>query len=406
MKFSKIKITFLFFILFLFICSNKRYCLDQWPLNDNSKKISGVYGDYREQDSDDPFLYHIHPSIDIESDENAETISVCDGEIKWKDDTKGYYNYIIIYNKDNNLYYYYAHIDKFNSIVVQGDEIEEGDIIAEKLSRKPSGENFFHLDFGIHNIPDLFLEPCKNPLSVFNYNDKIEPSFYDFEIRKKDNNKKKHYFHDMVLGKNKIYGDVELIISVYDKIGEEEETVASKNPGIYSLSYKIMNPPKDSLHNIFEYQKSFEFKDTLPITRQFRDIIYSNDTICQSSQHRMYYIVSNTDGDGILEEINGDQYWNTNVKKGFSNTSFNGSGFPDALLNKDAYFTDGEYTIEIEAKDEKENSKTFTQKVIIDNFLPFLEEIHVYFKTNDEANFKEVYKAVLKYIGNTQNPGR
>ncbi|MEO0205486.1 MAG: hypothetical protein ABIL22_02290 [candidate division WOR-3 bacterium] len=208
----------------------------------------------------------------------------------------------------------YAHIDPNQSHKNVGDIVNAGDLIGYLVQWPITGFDHCHFarikDIGaVWNTADWAF--IQNPLAIITpYADTAKPVFenaygsYKFAIC---NNNTSTYLNPPTT----VSGSVDIIAKIYDKTG----IPLSQNPVWEEMiplriSYEIHGP-----QNVPE-RLSFLFRGRLNYTSNIT-VVYKDDATCNSRgdyDYRDYYfIVTNTDGDSLIEASDANYSWNTST---------------------------------------------------------------------------------------------
>ncbi len=206
----------------------------------------------------------------------------------------------------------YAHIDPNQYHKNIGDVVNAGDLIGYLVPWPVTGFDHCHFarikDIGaVWNTADWAF--IRNPLVIITpYDDTVKPVFenaygsYKFAICQ---NNTSNYLNPPTT----VSGNVDIIAKIYDRTGYP----LSQNPVWEKMipmriSYEIHGP-----QNVPE-KLSFLFRGYLYYTSNI-SVVYKDDAICNSRgdyEYRDYYfIVTNTDGDSLIEASDATYSWNT-----------------------------------------------------------------------------------------------
>jgi hypothetical protein len=236
----------------------------------------------------------------------------------------------------------YAHIDPYQYHKDVGEYVTEGELIGCLVEWPITG--FDHLHFA--RIKDAgaiwqygdwaFVE---NPLLIIQpYDDTTKPVFEDAYSNDRfafcQNNTSTY------LQPNNLYGSVDIIAKIYDDVGLPLYNPVWERLIPYGISYEIRGV--DTLPST----QSFIFCGVLDYTENV-DVIYKDDAVCNTRgdySHRDYYfIVSNTDGDSLIESTDAACAWETSS------------------------FTNGDYWVIVEACDAAGNTQRDSMLVTVSN---------------------------------------
>ena len=94
-----------------------------------------------------------HQAIDILSDRGTPAIAAVDGSILklYESGAGGLTIYLV--DEDDALIYYYAHLDRYEPGLSEGDEVRQGDVIGYVGTTGNAPESTPHLHFSIEHLP-------------------------------------------------------------------------------------------------------------------------------------------------------------------------------------------------------------------------------------------------------------
>ncbi|MCX7995169.1 MAG: hypothetical protein N3A65_05315 [candidate division WOR-3 bacterium] len=206
----------------------------------------------------------------------------------------------------------YAHIDPNQYHKNVGDVVNAGDLIGYLVRWPITGFDHCHFarikDIGaVWNNADWAF--VRNPLAIITpIGDTAKPVFenaygnYKFAIC---NNNTSTYLNPPTI----VSGNVDIIAKIYDKTG----IPLSQNPVWEKMipmriSYSIRGP-----QNVPE-RLSFLFRGYLYYTSNV-NVVYKNDAVCTTrgdyENRDFYFVVTNTDGDSLIESTDANYSWNT-----------------------------------------------------------------------------------------------
>ncbi|MEO0067730.1 MAG: hypothetical protein ABIK23_01165 [candidate division WOR-3 bacterium] len=213
----------------------------------------------------------------------------------------------------------YAHIDTGLPHKSIGDEVWEGDTIGY-LVPWPVDSSFDHLHFA--RISDTgatwqrFPNPTwwfiQNPLCLLEPNtDTVPPVFENARLNWRfafcRNNQNNRYLHP-----DSLVGDVDIIARVYDKTGFTTGSTIWDRLAPYQLEYMIRR--SDGLI-VVPWTVSVQFSNIL--IGSLVNVVYKDDNTCNSrgdySRREYYFILTNTDGDSIIEATDSLGKWATGL---------------------------------------------------------------------------------------------
>lgn len=213
----------------------------------------------------------------------------------------------------------YAHIDTSLPHKGLGEEVEEGDTIGY-LVAWPVDSSFDHLHFA--RISDTgatwqrFPNPTwwfiQNPVCVLEPNTDTEsPVFENARLNWRFafcvNNQNNRYLHP-----ESLVGDVDIIARVYDKTGFTTGSTIWDRLAPYQLEYMIRR--SDGLI-VVPWTLSVQFSNIL--IGNLVNVVYKDDNTCNSrgdySRREYYFVLTNTDGDSIIEASDSLGKWATGL---------------------------------------------------------------------------------------------
>ena len=291
-----------------------------WPLPPMNalQPLGNNWGNYQNYLSHPQFAY-MHPGIDIltPNQQGVQVYAVKKGWIKaWL--TTGSYLGWRFGIADSSLSYtdscdgfLYAHLDSSRYHKQIGDSVEQGELIGYLVPW--SGRPFDHIHFAkIRDCGSTWLVPdwayVFNPLVLIRPNqDTFTPVFENaaspqpFAFCRNNT--------PNFLAPNNLSGDVDIIAKIYDLV-----SVSSGNPIWdrlipYKIEYEITGTNRSVPKTI-----SFLFSNRLDHESNVR-VVYKQDAPCCSRgdyiSREYYFIVTNTDGDSIIEGNDSTFSWRT-----------------------------------------------------------------------------------------------
>ncbi len=331
--------------LFLFLIFASAFGSIPWPHppQDSVHPIGNSWGLFQDYGGT-PYL---HNGVDIMTQPLCPVTAVRYGYVKkiWKTGNP-LYNGITVADSAGSGFcsgYMYYHIDTNYIRVQEGDTVYPGDTIAAIVYWPVA--NFHHNHFSKNRnfgtIWPTYGSFFKNPLTEFvPDDDSTIPSFLDAVSGQRFaicvNNQ------SVYLSPDSVYGDLDLICSLADKINHRVWQV-----GVYKILYSI----RDTFGNyVVPLRLAFQFSESIEAyyPGQCRTV-YKDDAVCNTNcnydslARRLYYIFTNTDGDSLIESSDSLACWRTSL-------------IPDGL-----------YWIKVIASDEYGNSKTDSMSVRVKN---------------------------------------
>jgi hypothetical protein len=228
----------------------------------------------------------------------------------------------------------YYHIDNTTIRVQVGDTIAVGDTLG--LIAEWSIAGFHHNHFSMNRRAGVTWPDYgafyHNPLTEMTPDDdSIMPTFLDAYTGQRfavcRNNTSSYQ------SKDSVYGDVDLICRLDERINHRLWKVI-----VYRLYYSV----RDTFGNaVLPLRRTFQFSESLDGYTQVQSrVAYKQDATCptycnyDSLARKYYYIVTNTDGDTLIEATDSTAGWNT------------------------TQVSDGAYWVKVVAEDEHGNAAT------------------------------------------------
>lgn len=287
-----------------------------WPLSPQNQThpLGNNWGEFQDYGGS-PYM---HPGIDVMGITVGRPVyAVQRGIVKAWLTTQAEYHWRLAIadtniSTDSVEAWLYAHIDPNQYHKNVGDVVNAGDLIGYLVQWPVTGFDHCHFarikDIGaVWNTGDWAF--IQNPLAIITpYADTVKPVFenaygsYKFAICQ---NNTSTYINPPTT----VTGNVDIIAKIYDKTGFPltqnpvwEEMIPLR------ISYEIHGP-----QNVPE-KLSFLFRGYLYYTSNV-GVVYKNDATCNSRgdyDYRDYYfIITNTDGDSLIEASDANYSWNT-----------------------------------------------------------------------------------------------
>ncbi len=288
-----------------------------WPLSPQNQThpLGNNWGEFQDYGGS-PYM---HPGIDVMGITVGRPVyAVQRGIVKAWLTTQAQYHWRLAIadtniSTDSVEAWLYAHIDPNQYHKNVGDIVNAGDLIGYLVQWPVTGFDHCHFarikDIGaVWNTADWAF--VQNPLVLITpYNDTVKPVFenaygsYKFAICQ---NNTSTYLNPPTT----ITGNVDIIAKIYDKTGYPISTNPVWEKMIpLRIGYEIHGP-----QNV-PYRLSFVFKGYLDYTHNL-NVVYKDDATCNSRGDYDYrdfcFIVTNTDGDSIIESSDANYSWNTN----------------------------------------------------------------------------------------------
>uniref|UniRef100_A0A7C4X8Z6 T9SS type A sorting domain-containing protein n=1 Tax=candidate division WOR-3 bacterium TaxID=2052148 RepID=A0A7C4X8Z6_UNCW3 len=345
-----------------------------WPLapQDSTHPLGNNWGEFQDYGG----YPYMHPGIDVMGMTVGRPVyAVQSGIVKAWLTTSGEWHWrlaIADYNTNDSVEgWLYAHIDPNQYHKNIGEFVNEGDLIGYLVEWPVSGFDHCHFarikDAGaVWQYADWAF--VQNPLVLISpYDDTVKPVFenaygnYKFAICQNNTS--------IYLNPDNVNGDVDIIAKIYDRTGVSLPQYPIWERMIpLRISYEIHGP-----QNVSE-KLSFLFKGYLNYANNV-DVVYKDDAICDSRgdyEFRDYYfIVTNTDGDSLIEASDASFAWDA------------------------TNFAPGHYWIIITASDPAGNTTKDSMMVTIPG--PFVEERSVY------SIFRSTFVNPTKVVNNLFN---
>ncbi len=316
---------------------------------------------------------YFHPGVDILSPEvpNVAVYAVKNGYVKaWL--STGNYLYWRLAIADSTLSYtdscdayLYAHIDSSRYHKNIGDTVQTGELIGYLVYWPVDSIRFHHIHFAkirdrgaTWTVADWAF--VFNPLLSIRPNQDTIPPRFENALGNQQfafcRNNTSTY-----LSPNSLNGDVDIIAKIHDKFSVSTGDTIWDRLTPLKIEYEIMG------QNIVQNrQLSFIFDKKIPPNNTI-NVVYKEDNICQSrgdyDQRDYFFIVTNTDGDSVVEATDASYSWQT-------------TNYPN-----------GNYWIKVYASDASDNVSVCSMLVTVANN-PAIEE---YVFTSKRINSKDKF---------------
>ncbi|MGQ9708171.1 MAG: M23 family metallopeptidase [bacterium] len=296
-----------------------------WPIPpvDQVHPLGNNWGEYQDYGGGPYF----HNGIDIITPDttNVEVRAVAAGWVKaWGTIQAGLHYRIAVCDSPLTFTgraegWLYAHIDTARWHKNLGDRVEEGEVIGY-LVAWPMDSSFDHCHFA--RISDTgatwqrFPNPTwwfiQNPLTLIQPNTDLEAPVFEnarsiWRFAFCRDNQNNRYLHP-----DSLTGDVDIIARVYDRTGFSTGNSIWDRLAPYQLEYMIRRA--DGLV-IVPWTLSVQFSNILNPT--LVNVVYKDDNTCNSygdySRREYYFILTNTDGDSIIENTDINGKWATGL---------------------------------------------------------------------------------------------
>lgn len=346
-----------------------------WPFypQNSSHPLGNNWGEYQEYGGS-PYL---HPGIDVMSypEQEIPVYSVSYGFVKAWLTISGYWHWRIGVGDnpgpDSTEGWLYAHIDPDKFHVDIGDTVYPGDLIGYLVLWPVTG--FDHCHFARIKDEGIVWQTAdwafvRNPLKIIEpLNDTVKPKFENAISNQKFaiclNNTSTYISPDSV------FGDVDIIVKAHDIYGDYYlPNPVWKRVNVFKISYYVR---KDNGEIVIPEIISFKFGGKLEYTQNV-NVIFKDDNICNTrgdyNYRDFYYIITNTDGDTIVESS--DAYYSLKTQN----------------------IPDGYYWIVVKLEDEAGNLNKDSMRIRIKN-LNIKENIlpELILENLDIKSFKVIY---------------
>ena len=210
----------------------------------------------------------------------------------------------------------YAHVDATRPHKNVGDEVQEGELIGY-LVAWPLDATFDHCHFARISdtgatwmrFPNVTWWFTQNPLTIIRPNDDLlVPVFEDARTGARfafTNNNSSTYQQPTGL-----VGDVDIIARIHDKTGYTTGNAIWDKLAPYQIDYCIKSQGGTI---VVPWTVSLQFSNILDATNT--GVVYKTDNTCRSrgdyDRREYFFIVTNTDGDSIIESTDNQGKWAT-----------------------------------------------------------------------------------------------
>ena len=288
-----------------------------WPFvpQDSMHVVGNSYGLFQEGSGGD---IDLHAGIDIMPDTSGVPIyAVADGYVKTWFTVSGAYHWGLLigdeFGTDSCDGWMYWHIDATMYHLNLGDTCSAGELIGYVVPWFNTGQpvRFHHVHLSkvrSGGYPWYSVLYIQNPLALLTpYADTTKPMFEDAHTTGRfafcrDNTSE-------YLNPDSLHGDVDIIALIHDKTGYPNAWPEWDRLTPYKIEYRIHGP--DTIPTI----RMIEFNGLLNCDSISAATICKNDAVCNSwgpySQRDFYYIVTNTDGDTLIEPSDTTGCWQT-----------------------------------------------------------------------------------------------
>ncbi len=307
---------------------------ERWPMGpgDEPNPLGNNYGEYQDYGK----APYYHDGLDTMGEGGDDTFSVSDGYVVYKQSYEPYYSGIMISdtygNGDGWLYW---HITYSTMPYNVGDYVEIDDYIGD-IATWPVAE-FHHCHFTRMYFNGSWYDAIGNPQEFMEPDtDDDPPTFADayesdiFAFRENTLSNPDYY------DPQNLSGEVDIVALIRDKVGHPTWDLVP-----YEIEYWI-----EGDGGSVPLTTTVLFTGDIPLESTVTTI-FSDDSTCDShgdySNRDFYFIITNTDGDGVVETSDGSYSWDTTL------------------------LPDGEYTVYVQAYDEYGNQTTEQMDVTVAN---------------------------------------
>lgn len=284
-----------------------------WPLapQDSTQGLGNNWGEFQQYG----YTPYLHPGVDVMGITVGKPVyAVQDGVVKAWLTTSGEWHWrlaIADYDTNDSVEaWLYAHIDADQFHLNVGDAVTAGDLIGYLVEWPITG--FDHLHFA--RIKDAgavwqygdwaFIQ---NPLTMMTpYHDTTEPVFENAvgdDLFALCLNNTSTY-----LSPDSVYGSIDIIARVHDKTGLPLPDTVWERLIPYKIEYEIHGPLNMPTMLSFIFHGFLDYESNV-------SVIYKDDGVCNTrgdyDDRDYYFIVTNTDGDSIVETGDAAYAWVT-----------------------------------------------------------------------------------------------
>ncbi len=287
-----------------------------WPLapQDSIHVTGNGYGLFEEIGS----TICLHEDVDVMAGTAGVPIyAVADGYVKTWLNIGGFVYWGLLtgdeFGTDSCDGWMYWHIDSTMYHLNLGDTCGAGELIGYVVPWFYTGQpvRFHHVHFGrirSGGYPWYSVLHIQNVLALLTpYADTITPMFEDAHATGRfafcrDNTSD-------YLDPDSLYGDVDIIALIHDKTGYPTAWPEWDRLIPYKIEYRIHGPDTIPTIRMMEFSGLLNWESVYALT------IYKNDAVCNSCgpyiQRDFYFIVTNTDGDTLIEPSDTTGCWQT-----------------------------------------------------------------------------------------------
>lgn len=318
-----------------------------WPLAPNNQRpIGNSYAEYQNYGGS-PYL---HPGIDVLGNHYQPVYAVADGVVKAVLTTSAQYHWRVAIGgpgSGTSQGFLYAHLTQSSITVNVGDTVVKGQYLGDLVPWPTS--NFTHIHFNA--IEDSgnqwhgdWMVPYNAHLDLVNRTETSAPVFEN--ARGNDlfafcRNETSNYRDP-----DNLYNKVDIIVHVGDKLN------SGWTCSVQSLRYSIWpvgNPGAPVVDNklAVDFDMMLDTYASGSIDSMLVDLLYKEDSTCNTNgdynSREFFHIITNSNGDRVYESSDANEAWNTNL------------------------VPNGEYVIEVVAKDAAGNRSVAQMTVTVNN---------------------------------------
>lgn len=347
------------------------------PPQDSLHPIGNGWGEFQNYGGGRAGSY-LHPGIDVMAlSVGKECRAVEDGWVKaWLTISAQYHWRLAVSDRDtawadSSDAWLYAHIDPNRPHKNIGDRVTKGEVIGYVVPWPVTG--FDHIHFArIRNAGKVWRQATwlfiENPLNVTKPNTDLSAPVIEQAL----SNSKFAFCRNNTstyLSSGNLTGDVDIVARIYDKFGQPipaNPIWERINP--HKIEYEIHGPRNIPKTLSFYFAHKLEYNDTGIVST-----IFKQDATCASygdySRRQYYYIVTNTDGDSVVEKSDTSGAWYTRQ------------------------FPNGTYWVLVYASDGYGNTSVDSQQVVVNNPIGV-----------EEIVGKEEFSSEIRLEANRPNP--
>jgi len=282
-----------------------------WPTEpqDSAQPLGNSWGEYQYYGGS----AYLHPGIDIMTEPLAPVYAVTSGWVKAVLTTYAEYHWRVAIGASSGASdttgWLYAHLEEHSIMVDVGDFVTEGELLGYIVTWPVA--DFHHLHFAkirhSGTVWNYLWDFAENPLNELSNIDDFDPPVFSTLPSPFDEDKFAFISNDgseFFFDTDSLSGDVDIIAKVYDLIGHDDWRLTP-----YKLEYLIR-----SCRYVADTVLSFVFAGEL-FWEDNVDVIYENtyplETRGDYNYRDFYFIITNSDGDSVIESSDADECWHT-----------------------------------------------------------------------------------------------